>query len=429
MNRKNFTTFIYLFACCFFLSCDDLSGSTSTSAAGSAEADELGRLSPKELELINTNPLIERITSGDSIENLTEHISHILEPNNLGNTAFGEAIRFRSEEDALLLLSKLQCPHLYHTNHEEESFVYLASKKGYSILIRKMAKICYESQGEEWWDWEDYEFSDLDPPTKTGDIAIHVAANTLVAEALVYEYEERGIEASPPSGWTFYDHTNHEGQTFLHKAATDGRVDIIKWATKREKCDQHHPSENDSFWETTATFGKTLWNRLQTKTWNITNLITQQDNNDNTALHLAAIAFNEEAIRAIASCPWVDYSSTNSDGDIPLQSFLKALDKSQTSHEESLKEDFKFLFQSKTTQANWIAYTGEFEVSFLTDHQNKASDSSLHIAARLADPFFYNHLKQFGDTLLKNNKEITPEQIFKGTQEKLQRSTQANDII
>ena len=191
MTTKFFTAFIYLFAFCFLLSCDDLTGSTATSADGSTEAEELGQLSPDERALIDTNKLITGIIDSKPIEDLEEYLSHLMDINHLGDTALGVAIKFRKEEDALLLLPKHKCQQLNHTNHEEESFVYLASKKGYSTLISSIAEICYQSQ-EEWWDWKDYEFSDLDPETKTGDKALHIAANALVAETLVYEYEERG---------------------------------------------------------------------------------------------------------------------------------------------------------------------------------------------------------------------------------------------
>ena len=59
--------------------------------------------------------------------------------------------------------------------------------------------------------------------------------------------------------------------------------------------------------------------------------------------------------------------------------------------------------------------------STFVNHQNKQGDSSLHIAARLADPFFYEHLTQFGDTLLPNNKEKTSEQIFEATQRQIEK--------
>ena len=425
MNRKLVIAFIFVFDCCLLLSCDDLSVSKATSKDGSAEAEELRRLSPEERKLINTNPLIKKVTGGDAIEGLEEDFSYLLEPNLLGNTAFGEAIRFRSEEDALLLLSKLpgnKCQKLYHTNNEEESFVYLAAKKGYFTLIKSIADICYQSQ-EEWWDGKDYEFSDLDPETKTGDKALHVAANVFVVEALVYEYEERGVEAFSPLGWNFYYHTNHEGQTFLHKAADDGRVDVIKWAVKRE-CDKS-PSENDGgIWGEIVNFGKALWKNAQTNSWNITNLITQQDNNDNAAFHLAASALNKDAIRAIANCRWVNYGSKNLDGDIPLQTFLKALDSSQANHEEKLKVTLRFLVHSETVHIDWRRSPDS-----LVNHQNNNQESSLHIAAKLADPFFYNYLKQFGDITLQNSQGNTPEQIFKNTQEKLKTSTQINAVI
>lgn len=422
MTTKFFTAFILFFAFCFLLSCGDRTGDTTASTDESAEDREVRRLSPEEQKLINTNPLMERITDGESIEDLENHYSLLLEQNLLGNTPFGEAIRFRNEEVALELLSKLQCQHLYHTNHKGESFVYLASKRGYSTLIRSMADICYESQ-KEWWDGKDYEFSDLDPETTTGDKALHVAANALVAEAIVYEYEERGVEIAPPSGWSFYEHTNQDGRTFLHTAAADGRVDIIKWAVKRE-CDKSSFEDEGGLLGKALSFGKSLWRNIQTNSWNLTNLITQQDNNDDTAFHLAASALNKDSIRALANCRWMNYSLKNLNGDIPLQAFLKALDPSQANHEENRKKALQLLVHSESAHIDWRR-----SPSSLVNRQNNDLDSSLHLAAKLADPFFYEYLKQFGNTALKNKKGNTPEQIFESAKQKPQRGAQANDII
>lgn len=422
MTTKLFTAFILLFAFCFLLSCDDLTGSPAASTDGSAEDEELKRLSPEERRLIVTNPLIEGIADGKPIEDLEEDISWLFEPNLLGNTGFGETIRFRSEEDALKLLPRHNCQKLYHTNDEGESFVYLASKRGFSTLIKSMADICYESQGE-WLDGEDYEFYNLDSETKTGDKALHVAANVPVAEALVYEYEERGMEASPISGWSFYDHTNQDGRTFLHTAAADGRVDIIKWAVKRE-CDKNSLENEGGFWGELMSFGKALWMNAQTNSWNITNLITQQDNNDDTAFHLAASTLNKDSIHALANCRWANYSLTNLNEDIPLQVFLKTLDPSQASHEEDVKRALRFLIHSETVHIDWRR-----SPSSLVDHQNKDLNSSLHLAAGLADPFFYEYLKQFGNTTLKNNKGNTPEQIFESTHNKPKTNTQPTEVI
>ena len=412
MTKKNFAVFIYFFTFCFLFSCGD---SPIHIDASRDESGEEGRLfSPEEDTLTNTNPLIKGVTEGKPIESLQEHISYLLDPNLLGNTALGEAIRFRSEEDALLLLSNLQCQHLHHTNHERESFVYLASRRGYSILISHIAEMCYKSQ-EEWLDGKDYEFSTLDPETKKGDKALHIAANALVAERLVYEYEERGVEATPLSPWNFYYHKNQEGQTFLHKAAADSRVGIIKWALKRE-CDKSSSESDRGIWEEIIHFGKALWKKAQTNTWNITNLITQQDNNDNTALHLAASSLNKEAIHALANCPWIDLSLKNLDGDIPLQSFLKALDFSTGTHEEAL-EPLKRLIHSETAHIGWWRQPAN-----LVNHQNQDGNSSLHLAAKLSDPSLYDYLKQFGNTALKNKQENTPEQIFESTKQKLPKS-------
>ena len=404
MNRKFFIAFICVLSCYFLLSCGDLPVSTATSTDKSAKEDEsaeekeLERLSPGERKPIGGTP------NGKNPQELEDHLSRLFETNHLGDTDFGEVIRFRSEEDALLLLSKLpdsKCQKLYHTNQEGESYVYLASKRGYSTLIRSIAKICFSNQGEL-WDRKDYEFYNLDPATKTGDKALHVAANVQVAKAIVYEYEKRKGELASP--WSFYYHPNETGQTFLHKAVIDNRIDIVEWAVNRE-CNKS-PSENDGgFWGGIVNYGKSLWQSLQARTTlNITALINKQDNEDNTALHLAASTLNEKAIRTLAKCRWVDYSSQNFNGDIPLQTFLKALDPLKESHEEKLKETFKLIVWSEDSiLTKWLA-----DPIDLVNHLNNDQDSSLHIAEKLADSFFYEHLQQFAHFNLKWEDDASP---------------------
>ena len=376
MNRKFFIAFIFIFSFCLLPSCEKFP-TQATSVSGSEEEEELNQLSSDEIELITNeeNP-------GSSDGKNHKKLSCPFEKGDRGDTCFGAAIKYGKEEDALFLLEKMECgKHLYHRNHKGESYVFLASKRGYPTLINSIADICYGSQ-KDWLDGEDYEFSDLDMETKKGDKALHVAANVQVAEAIVYEYEARKGELSSP--WSFfYKHTNHAGQTFLHKAALDNRIHIIEWAIKRE-CS----SSENSIWEVVIE---------NIVAWFKTNIINKQDNKNNTALHLAASSRNKEAIHALANCHWVDLSLKNLDGDIPLQSFLKALDSG--THEEAL-ELLKRLIPSDW----WL------------NHQNKDGNSSLHLAAKLSDPSLYNYLKQFGNTALSNNQGNTPEQIFEITQ-------------
>ena len=314
----------------------------------------------------------------------------------------------------MFLLKHYQCDkRIAHKNNKGESYVYLASQAGYQSLISGIAGICFKRK-KGLWDGEDYEFADLDLETYEGNKALHVAANSLIAQTLIVEYTRGDLEVANP--WDYYFHTNKKEQSFLHTAVEDGRTDLVRWIVD-EECKKGE-WEKSEWVGWLVTWGKKALSAVQNQTISIEELINYQDIDDNTAIHLAAKAQNIEAVRVLSHCRWTDFASTNIDEDIPLQVFLKGLDPSASSHSVQIKGIFSLLSISETMVSLWPTNTSTF-----VNHQNKQGDSSLHIAARLADPFFYEHLAQFGDTLLPNNKEKTPEQIFEATQRQLKSLT------
>ena len=381
--------------------CDDIPINPESSAAASGDV----RLTDEERALIEHNDVFKAVLDGEAKPKLESEISKnsyaLFETNSLGNTPLGTAVRLRYKEAALVLLENHPCGSLNHTNLKGESYAYLAAAAGWQDFISGMADICYSDQ-KEWIDGADYEFSDLDPETKTGEKALHAAATYLVAETLAFEYEKRGGEMDKPSFLAFFHHEDHNERTFLHAAVADGRLDLVRWAAERE-CGEKEPG----FWKTIAKASQSL-------IYNMSDLINYQDKDGNSALHLAAANLNGEALEILSLCPHADYDLENAEGEIPLQTFLKNLDPAQERYDSSLKEPFRRLARSETKQTKWLNSPSDY-----IDHKDKNGDSSLHTAARLADPFFYNYLKPLGLPLARNKAGETAKGLFQATRRRL----------
>ena len=382
--------------------CDGVPINAGSASGASAEP---ARLTAEERELIEANDVFKAVLDRKETPELESEISKnsfaLFETNSFGNTPLGTAVRLRYKKEALVLLENHPCDSLNHTNHKGESYAYLAAEAGWREFISGLADICYKNQ-KEWIDGADYEFSFLDPETKTGEKALHAAATYLTAEALAFEYEKRGAETDKPSFLGFTHHEDKNERTFLHAAVADGRLDLVRWAVERE-CGERKPG----FW-------KTMWKAAQSVTLNMSDLINYQDKDGNGALHLAAANLNGEALEILSLCPHTNYDLENAEGEIPLQTFLKNLDPVQERYDSALKEPFRRLAHSETRQTKWLNSPSDY-----IDHKDKNGDSSLHTAARLADPFFYNYLKPMGLPLARNKTGETAKNLFQATRKRL----------
>ncbi len=400
-----FMIFICIF---FFIGC----GETQVNLEETATAVPVfvPQMDPKEKEEIVTNPLFEAVVEGKiaDIDNIVSNVGvSVLSVNKRGDTPLGTAIQLKLKEKALFLLEKFQCQDLSYQNEKGESYIYLAAKSGYEELIHRIAGKCYEN---DFFDISDYEFSDLDPETTTGEIAIHVALNGSVASALDYEYTKGSMEYS----WWVFHKVNNQEESFLHTAVKEGRTNTVDWAV-RTYCHEGEWEKSDSGWKSipVSVFQK-FWNGLQTFTWNMNQLINYRDIKGNTALHLASKNLDEQNIRLLSTCRWMDFLIENKEGNIALQVFLQSLDPLLKDHSQNIKDTFMFLTHRETSLKKWFT-----NISGTVDHQNKKGDSAFHISARLADPFFYNYLKQFADLYLKNKSDETPATIFNVTQSRI----------
>lgn len=366
------------------------------------------QLSPEERAEIVTNELFAALVDNKSIEEIDALISasaiSVLSTNERGDTILGTATQFKKEEIALALVDKFACESLSHQNNKGESYIYLASEYGYEKLIHRIANKCFE---DDMFNLSDYEFSDLDPPTKEGNVAIHVARDAAVAEALDYEYTKGMFEYS----WFAFHAINKNEESFLHKAVQDNRVNTIEWAV-RTYCDKGEWEKSDHWWlQTPASIWQHVLHGAQLYLGNVIELVNYKDIKGNTALHVAGDTLNTTAIRLLSNCRWMDYFIENEDGNIALQSFLLALDPLIEVYSQDIKSAFLRLVHRETYTKGWLS-----SISDAVDHQNKKGDSAAHISACLADPYFYDYLQQYSDLYLKDKSGKVAVEIFTNTQ-------------
>ena len=333
---------------------------------------------------------------------LNENGEYLFETNAEGNTPLGIAIQFYNLSGALFLVEQLSPENFLHTNLKGEGYLYLASQKGYVELIQLLAERFYESKSS-FLDDDDYEFSDLDMLTKSGERALHVAQNYPTAEALEYEYW-RGALEFPYRKFQFLQ--NNEGQTFLHTAVRDQNSDLLRWGV-RKNCFSKQEWEEIPLWEKALSF---IWRGIQLYgspvdlDWD--NLMNTTDNKKLSPLNASAKSLFLEGIQILSTCQWVDYLSKDEEENIALQNFLLALDPLNENQDQNIKDVFTVLIEGQT-RLTWAVKA---------DHINSVNllgNSSLHISAELADPFFYNQLKQYGNEEQENAKNKTAKEIFK----------------
>lgn len=367
------------------------------SRSDSLSAEQKKALLPNELFEVLFDQKDEQV-----LQSIIDQNGHYLfDLNDNGDTALAVAIKSYNLKGALFIVRQLSPEHYLHTNFQGEGYLYLASQKGYVELIKLLADRFHESRKELLSD-SDYEFSDLDMKTNSGERALHVAKNYMVAEALQYEYE-RGFLEYPLRKFQFLQ--NNKDQSFLHTAVRDQNSDLLRWGLK-QNCSQKDKWKDRAFyyrypsyiWRGVQTYGKTV-----SLDWD--NLINAQDKEGNTAVNFGAKTMFYEGIRILSDCQWTDWLLEDNGGNIPLQSFLLALDPLKPDQSKDTKDIFILIMESRT----------RFTLSGIPEHINSINnqgESSLHISARLADPFFYNSLKKYGDIDQENHHGQTPRQIF-----------------
>ena len=367
-----------------------------TSTDDKLSFETLNNLTPEETKTLLPNPLFKAIyiKESESFQYIIDQNAvYLLETNSEGDTPLAFAIKRNDLNSSLFIVNQMDPDHYVHQNNEGESYLYLASQKGFVELIITLSNLFYERQKGSL----DYEFSHLDLKTKSGERALHVAKNSAVAEALSKEYYK---------GWGEYPLRkfqllkNNEGQTFLHTAVKNQNIDLLRWGYQ-EGC-----SQSESTWNYARKWVQRLLVHLHTDLgyfWNA------KDNEGLTALNMATKNIYIEGIELLSSCSWTDYLITDNEGNTPLQNLLLSLDPLVEEHNQEIKNIFLRL-ADRQSLLSFNSFSKNINL------RNNNQENSLHIAARLNDSFFYNKLQIHGNTETPNLEGKTAKEIFENHQ-------------
>lgn len=398
---------IALFCFSIFSGCsrptDDFNLSKGTSAR-----DRVSRMSAEERQKTAPNLLFQKVLEGDveGVRNVVKATPSLLASRNEvdENTALGLALILREKEIASHLIDELSFEHYQDQNGKGESYVFLAAKAGYHDLILKLADRYYNNHGG----LDRFHFSDLDLENNLGQRALHVAADRITADVLWNQYYRATLGAPY---WQFTLKIDDLGQSFLHTAAADGRTDVLLWGSQ-QFCS---PSrwETEGHWYTRYPYtaasraGKVVQTYISDVGAYFATLFNRQDNEGNTALHRAIAKRNIHSIRALAQCRWLDYYLANNEGNIPLQASLLQLPIEEQKISAPEREAFDFIFGKTTKLRRWITPYSEY-----LNHPNQLGQTSLHLAAQLADPSFFEALAKDGNIYAKDKHEHTPLELY-----------------
>lgn len=352
------------------------------------------------------NQLFEAVWNGsvEEVAQLAEKNPSLLQSRNSnGDTALGLALREGRKTVAENLLFATSAQDLTTVNNNGESYIFLAAQAGYADLITAMAEAYYKTLGA----LDDYEFADLDQQTTQGQRALFVASNRLVAEALEAQYY-RGRWELP--FWEFMMKEDVASRVFLHSAAEQGRDEVILWAVDR-MCTPGAWEKSESVWlrwpATALSYGLRGAQTHVLGDWGLPTdlLFNRRDQDGQTAMHVAIRHRRWAAVRALAHCRWLDYQLADTQGSYPLQAFLKTLNPYLNPVDQETRDTFEFL----TSQTSHLRLSG---VAAIVNHVDLDGNSALHLAARLADSYFYKRLEKLGDVYLSNAQGESARNIF-----------------
>lgn len=388
MQVKNI---LVILLCAFVLSCNqDLPDSPHYA------------LSEDQKSMIIANELFQAILDDSNPKEIQEILTrkneYLFSVNQNGDTPLGVAIQFYKEDIALYLLDQMMADKLTHINNNKEGYIYLASQHGLIKVINKISDKFYNFKSQWTSDWE---FSDLDVPDSQGNKALHVAQNQAVAEALSYHYKRGSLEY-PLRKLQF--HLNNQDENFLHTAIRNQKTSVVRWGVENNCTHRKDWALSGYVFKTSSYVWRGLLSLGTESGFDFHNIINARNKEGDTPVQLSAQHLFTDGLRILSHCLWTDYLLPNHKGNIPLQSFLTSLDPFVEQHSEDIKEAFVLLAES-STPFTWK------QISHHVNFVNLEGETSLHIAARMFDSFFYKYLKKYGDLYAENNKKETPETL------------------
>ncbi|NQZ01356.1 MAG: hypothetical protein HRT45_11900 [Bdellovibrionales bacterium] len=367
-------------------------------SSGEARGDS-GRLTQLDLEELTPNALFLAVYNDDlaEVKTIVAERSDLLSTLNTrhGELPLAMAIREKRKEIAEFLVSVQPVESFESTNKYGESVILLVARNGWHRMVFEIGKNAYFSKR---WN-EIYSFRALDIPNNQGQRAMSYARDSKTMDALKEEYK-RGVGDVVAPFYSTY-HSDNLGNLFLHQAAKDGRIDVIRWSLS-EACEKNFAERAENGIVSGFSRGATWLGRYAREWVQYPHWVNWENQEGKTPLHVAIEAGQYEASRALLSCRWSDPLIQDDLDQSPLHVLLHKVDQRQARVSPSVLRLVRLL---AAYDASLRPFTTQASLLDLVDNHG---DSALHMAARLADPEVFQLLKAYGGDILQLN-ELTGE--------------------
>lgn len=312
--------------------------------------------------------------------------------NDQGDTALAVAIKLRREDFVNRLVEKATFDDLKISNMDNRSYLSLLAEYNYENAFDELGEKYILQIGPLQNVWTN--FPEVDFPDVHGRRAAHYAHTASFMDKLEHYWFYGMLDFSHP--WdSFYNHGDETGGNFLHSAAEHGKSEIAAWFVARH-CGVFG-LEDPNNWgifqaigfiarKTTEYFHDIEWDVVRKKHINIPNV------DGNTPLHLAAKNGNARTMEFLLSCQQIDPSMRNKSLQSPMTLLLKNIDPQQPVVDDNYKNAFLMLIDQ--VDPLW-AFLPAMTFKNIVNDLDTDGFSAIHYAARLQDPFFYEHLKKY----------------------------------
>ncbi len=382
------------------------------------KSNRLERMTLEEREDLAPNALFQAVYEEDlaAIKKIVVEKAHLTQSQNIidRDLPLGVAIKLRLREIALYLVEVTPQSHYNTPNARQESLFFLASREGMPEVITALGNRYFT----EHWNPINiiYGIGALDFADENGQYALHVAANRQVVEALDIEHHRGYQPATKLPYFFFYLKTDHQGQNFVHTAASSGRTDVLRLAVEKF-CNDGWAESPDWWVNAPGHVGNFIGRSVQYYTpWNLEAAIgleapfNYQDHEGRTPLHLAAIKADREAVEIFDSCKLTDFDLTDNKGDRAFHAFMKVLDKREPVLKENLRQILNIFIHGATDFRSWE--WGKNQENYVNAPDSEGN-TPMHYAAALADPWFYQKLfSESGKPEQQNKFGLRPVDIY-----------------
>lgn len=330
------------------------------------------------------------------------------------NTALAVALELKREQMVSDLLESASREELLLTNKEGRGYMSLIVEYDLNEIFDKILNL-YKAQA---YIPSEASLSRIDFKDEYGKRATHYAKSYAMMDRLEGAWFSALTAVNHP--WSnFYQDTDDEGNTFLHTAARYQNIQVIRWYVEKS-CIEYT-------WEESSLVGyaaRGIGNAIGDTEWLPfrRRYINKQNDAGDTPLHVAARYGKVKSITGLQACYRVDPTILNEFDRAPIAELLASIDGSAAQVTNSYKESFRYLYGE--VDPTWTRMDGEvsnFSFGFSVGNNFKRlillKDTtgwvSMHYAASMRDPYFWNYMSDFQKISIQTPEGFTPDQLRK----------------